>query len=186
MKFLQQKQVQAILFFTLKSPDNKINRLKLMKFLWLADRIHLNQYGRMILQDDYCALPHGPVPSRTMDISKESVENVFSVHNYTIEAEDQFNPRFFSKSDLEVFEEVWNRFGSMSDIVLRDYSHLFPEWKRFENEFKNNPRSKSYWIKIDDFFKKPLAEANFKIDPERSKLSQSVYYENNKIQEILQ
>ena len=186
MKFQEQKRIQAILYFALKSRNNKINLLKLMKLLWLADRIHLNRYGRMILQDDYCALPHGPVPSKTMDISKEGVNDVFSVHNYTIEAEDQFNPRFFSKSDLDVFEEVWKKFGSMSDIVLKDYSHLFPEWRRFEKDLNDTSCSKSYWMRIDDFFEKPLAEANFEVDPERSELSRSIYYENNKIQEILQ
>lgn len=38
-----------------------------MKLLWLSDRVHLNKYGRLILKDNYKALPHGPVPSATMD-----------------------------------------------------------------------------------------------------------------------
>ena len=156
-----------------------------MKLLWLADRIHLNRYGRTILRDKYCALPHGPVPSNTMDLSKENIEDVFSVHDFTIEAEDSFDPKYFSKSDIEVLGEVWDRFGLMTDRVLRDYSHFFPEWKRFENELTDDDSPNSFPIVMDDFFKEPLDEANFKNDPKRSELSRDIYHSHNAIQEIL-
>jgi uncharacterized phage-associated protein len=185
MKLQEQKRIQAIIFFAYKSTDNKINRLKLMKLLWLADRIHLNLYGRTILNDVYCALPHGPVPSKTMDLSERSIDNLYKVDDYTIEAEDKSDLRYFSKSDIEVLEEVWNRYGDRSDKVLRDYSHLFPEWKRFEEELNDTTHSNSYRMVIDDFFKEPSEVKDFKIDTEMSELSRTIYYENNKIHELL-
>ena len=35
-----------------------------------------------------------------------------------------FDSKYFSKSDIAVLEEVWDKFGIMSDRVLRDYSHF--------------------------------------------------------------
>jgi uncharacterized phage-associated protein len=156
-----------------------------MKLLWLADRIHLNRYGRTILNDVYCALPHGPVPSNTMDLSEKGIEDLYKVDNFAIEAEDKYDSKYFSKSDLEVLEEVWENYGNQSDKILRDYSHLFPEWKRFEKELNDNNRPNSYRMIIDDFFKAPSEIKDFKIDPEMSKLSRTIYYENNRIQELL-
>jgi uncharacterized phage-associated protein len=185
MKIQEQKRINAILFFAMKAPENKISRLRLMKLLWLADRIHLNRYGRFILRDTYYALPHGPVPSKTMDLSERSVEDIFTVRGYEIEAEDNFNPKFFSKSDLEVLNEVWERFGDLKELVLRDYSHFFPEWKRFERELTDETLSNSYPMVIEDFFKEPTDVDNFKLDTERSELSKSIFKVHNKIQEIL-
>lgn len=185
MKIREHKRINAILFFAMKAPENKISRLRVMKLLWLADRIHLNRYGRFILRDTYYALPHGPVPSKTMDLSENSVEDVFTVRGYEIEAEDHFDPKYFSKSDLEVFEEVWERFGGLKELVLRDYSHFFPEWKRFEKELNDDTLPQSYQMVVDDFFKEPTDVDNFKLDSERSEISRSIFHANKRIQEIL-
>lgn len=185
MKIREQKRINAILFFAMKSHENKITRLRLMKLLWLADRIHLNRYGRFILKDTYYALPHGPVPSKTMDLSENSVEDIFTVRGYEIEAEDHFDPKYFSKSDLEVFEEVWERFGGLKESVLRDYSHFFPEWKRFEKELGDETLSKSYPMVVDDFFIEPTDVADFKLDSGRSEISRCIFQTNNRIQELL-
>ena len=103
MKIQEHKRINAILFFACKEADNKINRLKLMKLLWLADRTHLTRYGRLILQDTYCALEHGPVPSKTKEISDNGVDDKFSVvGDFIIEAEDNYEDKYFSSSDIEV------------------------------------------------------------------------------------
>ncbi len=185
MKLHIQKRTQAILYFANKSTNKRIKRLKLVKLLWLADRIHLNRYGRMILKDDYYALPHGPVPSKTMDQSKLSIPNVYNVNGFNLEAEDDFDLKYFSESDLEVMEEVWNKFGKMTEFKLRDYSHLFPEWKRFEDRLKGK-KQQSYKIRINDFFEAPDEKADLKIDKEQINTSKEYFNHRNSIQEILE
>ncbi len=124
MKIQEHKRINAILFFACKEADNKINRLKLMKLLWLADRTHLTRYGRLILQDTYCALEHGPVPSKTKEISDNGVDDKFSVvGDFIIEAEDNYEDKYFSSSDIEVMEEIWENYGGMNRFTLRDISH---------------------------------------------------------------
>jgi len=186
MKLQIQKRIHAILYFAGKSNDNRINRLKLVKLLWLADRIHLNRYGRMILKDDYYALSHGPVPSKTMDLSEVDVPDVYSVKGYVIEAEEKFDPKYFSESDLEVMNEVWDTYGGMTKYVLKDYSHLFPEWKRFEDQLNDENQPNRFRMKLDDFFIDPDAEANFNIDEEKRNVSKEYFNHRNSIQEVIE
>ena len=91
-----QKLINAILFFANKSKSKDIKRMKLMKLLWLADRIHLNKYGRLILDDSYYAMEHGSIPTNTMDLSKEKQVGKFEVKDCRIKAIANFNPKHFS------------------------------------------------------------------------------------------
>jgi len=42
----------------------------IVKSLFLADKEHLNKYGRPVTFDNYVAMKHGPVPSKTYDLLK--------------------------------------------------------------------------------------------------------------------
>lgn len=149
------KTLNSFLFFANKEKGNTITRLKLMKLLWLSDRIHLNKYGRLILKDSYNALPHGPVPSQALNYSNNSIVDYFIVSGQNIKAQKDFDANYFSKSDLEVMNLVWNEFGSMSASQLRNLSHKFPEWLRYKKELEDELYPNSYEIVTDDFFKLP-------------------------------
>ncbi|MGN7812083.1 Panacea domain-containing protein [Flavobacterium sp. 22076] len=123
-----------------------------MKLLWLSDRVHLNKYGRLILKDSYRALPHGPVPSATMDFTKSSNPDNFNVVGHDIKAEKEFDERYFSKSDIEVMNSIWEKFGNLNQFALRDLSHKFPEWQRFEKDLNIDYLPNSYSMVMEDFF----------------------------------
>jgi len=181
MRLSDKKNINAILFFALKSAQKKINRLKLMKLLWLADRIHLNKYGRLILKDTYCALPNGPVPSESLNFSKCDQPGRFSVVKYTIHAEAECDSSFFSKSDIEVLEQVWTLYGKKNQFELRDISHQFPEWKRFEDDLKNPHSLNSYNIIIDDFFEIP-ENNKYPYNKEETQKSRAAFHIHSRIQ----
>jgi len=133
-----------------------MNRLKLVKLLWLADRYHLLKYGRMILKDDYYALENGPVPSKTLNIAK-SPEDVYSSmylvksqHVVKSKAEAEFS--MFSESDIEVLDLVWKEFGGFDQWELCEITHEYPEWKRFEKELSDPTAISSYKMELADFF----------------------------------
>lgn len=152
MNIQTNKNINAILFFANKA-GNKINRLKLMKLLWFSDRIHLNRHGRLILKDSYNALPHGPVPSVTMDYSKANIADKITVSGkYDIIALTEFDEKFFSKSDLDIMNFIWETLGGLTQFKLRDISHKFPEWVRYEKELTDEFSPKSYPMVMDDFF----------------------------------
>lgn len=168
MSIIEKKILNSIIFFASKSHDNSINRLKLMKLLWLADRIHLNRFGRLILKDNYNALPNGPVPSKTMDVSKQTVDSAFNVKDYHIVAKADFDSKYFSKSDIDVMELVWEKYGNMNQYELRDFSHNFPEWLRYEKELNSKNLPNSYPIIIDDFFSSPINNVDYLYNVEES------------------
>jgi uncharacterized phage-associated protein len=43
-------------------------RMRIVKLLYLADRLHVVRHGTPILGDRYYRLPYGPVPSRALDL----------------------------------------------------------------------------------------------------------------------
>ena len=48
----------------------KITQYDIVKSLFLADKAHLNQYGRPITFDNYNAMENGPVPSTSYNFLK--------------------------------------------------------------------------------------------------------------------
>lgn len=55
---------------TAKGRKRPVSQYDLVKTLFLADRAHLNAWGRPITYDNYCAMKHGPVPSLAYDLLK--------------------------------------------------------------------------------------------------------------------
>jgi len=160
---LEYKKIfQALNFFAI-SETGRINKLKALKLIWLADRLHLRKYGRTITGDVYWALPHGPVPSNAKNFAEDSqfAEDVEKEYGYQyIRKIDTFNyesikpvdSKVFSKSDITVLQEIYNAFGNLGQYTLRDLSHEYPEWLRFESALKMK-RSSRYLIEMSDFFK---------------------------------
>lgn len=56
----------------------KMDRVKLIKLLWAADRYHLRAHGRMVSGTDYVAMVHGPVSSLALDVAQISKEFALS------------------------------------------------------------------------------------------------------------
>ncbi|WP_167370015.1 Panacea domain-containing protein [Chryseobacterium ureilyticum] len=184
MNLTEEKQKNLITFF-LKKNGGQIERLELMKLIWMSDRLHLNKYGRTISKANYFALPYGPVPSRIFDLSKHSSDS-FKINNFNVLALTEFNSDFFSKSDLEIMEYTWLKFNKMGSIRFSDYSHKFPEWLRFKTQLENGSYSKSYPINMQDFFEFPdLEEFIDVLTVEEIKHSQIQYNEHSSFQEFL-
>ena len=62
------KGTQALNYFARKK-NGKINKMKAIKLIYLADRYHLRKYGRPVVGDDYWAMKYGPVASSTLNIA---------------------------------------------------------------------------------------------------------------------
>jgi uncharacterized phage-associated protein len=184
MNLTEEKQKNFINFFTEKN-GGVIERLELMKFIWMSDRLHLNKYGRTISKDSYCALRLGPIPSRIMDLSKYNNES-FEIDGYNVKSKANFNPDFFSKSDIEIMEYTWNRFNKMGSIEFSDYSHEFPEWLRFKKMLDDKSLPNAYTIVMQDFFEFPkLEEFNDILTEENIEQSKIQYNSHSSIQEFL-
>jgi uncharacterized phage-associated protein len=54
-----------------RTNEQTITQYDIVKTLFLADRAHLNKYGRPITFDNYSAMKDGPVPSTSYNFLKE-------------------------------------------------------------------------------------------------------------------
>lgn len=59
-----------------KSRGRPVSQYDLVKTLFLADRAHLNEWGRPITYDNYFAMKHGPVPSLAYDLLKGNEKTI--------------------------------------------------------------------------------------------------------------
>lgn len=66
------KIVEAILLVlqTAREKGKTVTQYDIVKTFFLADRRHLNEFGRPITFDNYVAMKHGPVPSQAYDLLK--------------------------------------------------------------------------------------------------------------------
>lgn len=161
--FDYQKATQALNFFAIKE-GGAIEKLKVIKLIWLVDRLHLRKYGRPIVNDTYFAMKLGPVCS--------SVKDIADMSDYLDEREREYAVRFlevsvpnvvksiggvdeqvFSKSELELLDMVFQAFGKKSAYEMVEFSHNFPEWKKHEDGLKVGTRAKMRYL---DFFESPV------------------------------
>ena len=69
-------RILAALYHVIKEARDRkrdVSQYDLVKSLFLADRSHLNEWGRPITYDNYTAMKHGPVPSLAYDLLKANV-----------------------------------------------------------------------------------------------------------------
>ncbi|MCW8896858.1 MAG: Panacea domain-containing protein [Flavobacteriales bacterium] len=178
----KKKSIQVINYLASKSPNSKINRLKLMKLLWLADRYHLLRYGRTILKDSYFAMEHGPVPTVTLNLSKhiDDYTNEYLIFTrYSIESKMSPDLTFFSETDINVLDKVLRDFEIYNQWDLCDISHEYPEWKRFEQALNDPTTPNSYSMEMVDFFMIP--KDNGKNFSSFFEISEEIIFESKQI-----
>lgn len=155
------KGTQALNYFAV-SEGGRINKMKAIKLIWLADRYHLRKYGRSITDDSYKAMPYGPVPSSTKDIAQRSIfcgkemreyaeQFVKPVNDYSFDSIAPVDEDVFSDTDLEALKFAYDNFGKFNQFTLADISHAYPEWKKRSGEDKLLINDMSYL----DFFDNP-------------------------------
>ena len=123
-QFDKDKALEAIIYIAHNLPQNP-GFFQISKMLYLADKLHLQQYGRFICEDDYYAMDHGPVPSHTYNLMKSDFppENSFYTSAYNIIPEREADLDEFSDSDLECLDEIIEAYGAMSFRDLREICH---------------------------------------------------------------
>ena len=124
------------------------DKYQAVKFLYLADREHINRYGRPITQESYWALPYGSVASTAKDLVEGDRKAMFAAgigelpFDVTPRGKYEYleNPKravdldLFSKSDLKVFDEIIGKYGerSFDDLfrITHDHAAYQKAWSR--------------------------------------------------------
>jgi uncharacterized phage-associated protein len=124
----------------LRLRGGRMSHLKLIKLLYLLDREAFIRLGRPVTHDSYSSMPHGPVPSFTLDRINEPEESVGSYWDAHIAPKQNHevslrNARAnlphdqLSRAEEELIDEVFAKYGRMTRWQLRDFTHTLPEWE---------------------------------------------------------
>jgi uncharacterized phage-associated protein len=144
-QFQEEKLIQALAFLSFRGVGD-LTKLKASKLLYFADKIHLNKYGRPITGDSYACMDRGPVPSISLNEMNEAIApdestdkpallNVLEVKQgshpiFFLREKRLFTSETFSRSELEVLQEVADTYGKMSAGRLIELSHKEPAWAK--------------------------------------------------------
>lgn len=159
------KAVQLINYFAAAN-QGAINKMKALKLIWLINRLHLRRYARTVTGDTHYAMEWGAVPSDTKNviegkvahqsIEKEYFDQYLSLDGHSIKSVQNVNSNVFSETDLEVADEILKNYNGLDQFELANYSHYFPEWKRFQEKIEQS--GSSYKMDINDFFENYIDE----------------------------
>jgi uncharacterized phage-associated protein len=127
---------EAILY--LMSRQANLSQYEIVKSLFLADRSHMNRYGRPVTFDNYVAMEFGPVPSLAYDALKPKYDfkAKFLADRPWTSIPDRDNPKvnrftplrearreYLSVSDMKTLESTLGTVQSLSFDQLRKLTH---------------------------------------------------------------
>ena len=166
LEFDYKKATQAINYLT-KKEGGQIDKLKLIKLVYLADRYHLRRYGRPIVNDAYFAMPLGPVGSSVKDIAEfsdfldESEREYAGIYlarsgsTNSLVSRANVDTDVFSKSEIEALDFAYGEFGGETALALVDVTHRYPEWEKFKSTLESKETTREQ-MSYADFFSNPV------------------------------
>jgi uncharacterized phage-associated protein len=140
------KMAQVAAYLASKVGAARINYMRLLKLMYLADRESLSRLGEPISYDEMFSLDHGLVLSRILNIvkTKKSLEDFSPWHQYFTARQDESDYflgikkqikrddlDYLSDMDIEILDAMFAKFGSMDEWALSKYMHK--KCKEWEN-----------------------------------------------------
>jgi len=133
--FDRDKALEVILYIAGNLSDATLHSIS--KILYLADKLHLQEYGRLICGDRYVAMEYGPVPSAIYDMMKvaakrasidvdwdEMTQNAMGVmQGRNIVPKRGCNMDLISESEIECLQQIIADYGDKSFGELTDITH---------------------------------------------------------------
>jgi putative zinc finger/helix-turn-helix YgiT family protein len=127
--------------------EKKLYTTQLVKYLFATDFLYYKKYGKSITGYNYVKLEHGPVLDHYKDIINNLIKEELieitetEVYEENGELKDTFkfgalcryNRNLFSKEEMDIMEDVSNRFKNYSSKKLSEWSHKFIGWQKTPN-----------------------------------------------------
>lgn len=173
--------VEAVLLLVHEAAkrETAITQYDIVKTVFIADKLHLNEFGRPITYDNYVAMKHGPVPSFTYDLLKENRSALrkygkklpwhrraapelgpkcFSFERPTREvSEDNLSP-----SDIDKLLRAFTVVMTLGFIQIRKLTHDDPAYAAaWRDEGERNQYPMNYSMLFDEPDEKQAAALSF-------------------------
>jgi uncharacterized phage-associated protein len=132
--FDRDKALEIILFIAQSLPTATLHSIS--KVLYLSDKLHLQDYGRLTCGDRYVAMDYGPVPSAIYDMMKvadkrasidvdwdELIQEAIDVNGRNVVAKRDCNMDLLSESEVECIQQTIAEYGQKTFGQLTDITH---------------------------------------------------------------
>jgi uncharacterized phage-associated protein len=139
-----------------KEKLNDLDKLKICKLLYYADKYHLLKHGKPIIGDIYYHLDNGPVPSKALDIMNGVIceDRVFRGETSNKDKFKEFlrakrrlpyhrfpvfdlvkdpNLDYLSVSEQEALRDTIKKYGKLTGGQLIDETHKDASWQKTQN-----------------------------------------------------
>jgi uncharacterized phage-associated protein len=119
---------------------DRMERIRILKLLYIADRELLAEVGRTITGDRAVAMKHGPVLGQVYDLIKGEASRAGEwgrfIHtvNHAVELRHDPGRGELSRGEIEKLVEVTDRYRDVDDWALSEATHEFEEWSKHFNE----------------------------------------------------
>ncbi|MFM8333249.1 MAG: Panacea domain-containing protein [Candidatus Methylumidiphilus sp.] len=154
-----EQRVAQMAAYLLHKAGGRMEYIKVLKLLYLADRTAMGRWGESISGDHFVSMPHGPVLSQTYDLIKFGSGSPSAMNwDYWIKDEDKYEISLrqtpcdrelldeLSDAELEILDGVFDKFGAMSWREIVNYTHDHcAEWE--------DPRGSSFPISPEAVFR---------------------------------
>jgi uncharacterized phage-associated protein len=142
-----------------------LDKYQVVKLLYLADREHFNRFGRPITQEQYFALPYGPVASNAMDLMEMDARALARAGVADLPfglvkdgalvrlgpPKREIDREMFSRTDLQILEAVVAEYGDRTFKELFEATHDHPAWKlAWGRRAQNAKRSEMFYDEMID------------------------------------
>jgi uncharacterized phage-associated protein len=136
-RFHPEKAVEAAAIL-LKLHGQPMKYLGLLKMLYIADRLALQQLEQPITGDHYVSMDYGPVLSGVYDLIKgQPVDEALPLWsnfisprntNYVSLLKDP-EEQELCEAEVEILEQVYQTFGHLDPFDVVEWTHDLPEWQ---------------------------------------------------------
>jgi uncharacterized phage-associated protein len=130
------RTIQAAAILLRTHPAHRMEYIRLLKLLYIADREMLAQHGQTITGDEAVAMKKGPVLSRTYDLLKGEGHgatvwgNYIQTEGYQAVLRRKPGRGKVSPAALAKLKEVSERYRETATDDLIEETHKFREWKK--------------------------------------------------------
>jgi uncharacterized phage-associated protein len=133
--FDRDKALEAILYVAQHLPSPSLHSIS--KILYLADKCHLQRFGRLICGDRYIAMEYGPVPSAVYNMLKvadgrETIDADWDVlikealvvrAGRYVKIRRKAEKALLAESEIECLQQTIKKYGKKTFGQLTDITH---------------------------------------------------------------
>lgn len=132
------KSIQAAAVLLRTEPHERMNYMRLIKILYLADRETLRLFGHTITRDRVVAMERGPVLSEVLDIIKYQHVRAgywgrfIQTCGYDVQLIRRVGIGALSRAEIDVLRSVAEKYATLDEWDMVQECHKLPEWKKHQ------------------------------------------------------